>query len=73
MAKVKIGALRQLHSHLTDILGAYDAAKAKDEDDSDAPQGDVASAQAKLAAGHAQDGVPMYIAFPGFNRNRPKY
>jgi hypothetical protein len=83
--KFKINKLRELHAAIGNLIDESDAsaAKAADEDD-DEPQGADApeSAQAKLAAGHrahdsahrrAGDVLSMSEAFPGFDRNRPKY
>jgi hypothetical protein len=79
--KFKINKLRELHSTLGALIAESDAkmagTAAADEDD--APPGDDVSAQAKLAAGHAQDTalhggreLSMEEAFPGFHR-RVKY
>jgi hypothetical protein len=74
--KFKLNKLRELHSAIGALIAESDAGCAQaadDEDDSDAPTGDDSTAQAKLAAGHAQDDLPMHLAFKGFDRVGHKY
>jgi hypothetical protein len=76
MARMRTGALRKLHADLGQILADYDASCAEQSAAADEEDDSAASAQTKLAAGHAQDsalreGISMTEAFPTFTHNGP--